>query len=174
MATRNRSIILVSVLCFWYALCGCGTEGVRPQTSQTEDPEPSSSCASLEPLVLQPPLTGGEFHCLWCNRKWTWAMPVDHKSPFILVALKCERLRSRAYLELRDANASVVWQREIEQGEDMIHCLQPAEIPSGPFTIHLRGTREFLMVRDLIEEFRGSVYLKVFDERGYPLEGPVF
>jgi hypothetical protein len=29
-----------------------------------------------------------------------------------------------------------------------------------------------LLLADLIEEFRGSVYLKVFDERGHLMIGP--
>ncbi len=39
-----------------------------------------------------------------------------------------------------------------------------------PFTFVEAET--FSFSRDLIEEFRGSVYLKVFDERGHLVVGP--
>ena len=115
---------------------------------------------------------GSEFHCLWCNREWKWTIPADSRSLFVLLAFTCERLRSEAYLEIRDGRESIVWQREIRPGDGESYCIRH-ESPAGEnLSVHLRGSRDFLLLTDLIEEFRGSVYLKVLDERGHMMVGP--
>ena len=115
---------------------------------------------------------GSEFHCLWCNREWKWTIPADSRSLFVLLAFTCERLRSEAYLEIRDAQGSIVWQREIRPGNDETYCIRH-ESPTGrDLSVHLRGSRDLLVLTDLIEEFRGSVYLKVFDDAGHLVVGP--
>ena len=140
-----------------------------PNPGPIPAPEAVPSCDTLGPLVLQDPLTGGAFHCLWCNQEWKWTIPAERRSLFILIALVCERLRSEAYLEVRDAHRSVVWRREIRQGETTTHCIRDDEPEAGTLSVGLRGSRDLLLATGLIEEFRGSVYLKVFDERGDPL-----
>lgn len=159
-------------LFFWLALAGCGTEQVTPDTDPTILPEEPPSCETLEPRIFQNPLTGSEFHCLWCNREWKWTIPADSQGLFVLVAFTCERLRSEAYLEIRDAQESIVWQREIRPGDDETHCIRHGNTASEVLSIRLHGSRDLLLLPDLIKEFRGSVYVKVFNERGHLVVGP--
>ena len=117
-------------------------------------------------------MTGSNFHCLWCNREWKWTIPADSRSLFVLIAFTCDYLRSEAYLEIRDGQESIVWQREIRPGDGESYCIRH-ESPEGEvLSVLLRGSRDFVLLSDLIEEFRGSVYLKVFDERGHLVVGP--
>lgn len=172
MEYRNQSTRLLLSLFLWLVLAGCGSEGVTPDTDPTLHPDGAPSCETLESRLFQDPLTGSEFHCLWCNREWNWTIPSDSRSLFILISFTCERLRSEAYLEMRDARESIVWQREIRPGDDETYCIRH-ESPAGEvLSVRLRGSRDLLLLSDLIEEFRGSVYLKVFDERGHLLMGP--
>ena len=172
MEYRNQWTRLFLFLFLWLAVAGCGSEEVAPDTDPTIHPEGPPSCETLEPRVFQDPLTGSEFHCLWCNREWKWTIPADSRSLFVLIAFTCERLRSEAYLEIRDAQASIVWQREIRPGDGESYCIRH-ESPAGEvLSVRLRGNRDFLLLTDLIEEFRGSVYLKVFNERGHLVVGP--
>lgn len=172
MENRNLLTTLFSLLCFWLVLSGCGTEEVTPQKDPTHNPGGNPSCDTLEPLVYEAPLTGGEYHCLWCNREWTWTIPANSQSLFVVIALTCERLRSETHLEIRDALGSAIWNQEIEQGESEIYCIRYEGPFSGALSVRLHGSSDLLLVRDLIEEFHGSVYLKVFNARGERLAGP--
>lgn len=172
MEYRNQWTRLLFFFFLWFAVAGCGSEGVTPEPDPTIPPDGAPSCETLESRLFQDPLTGSEFHCLWCNREWKWRIPSDSRSLFVLIAVTCERLRSEAYLEIRDARESIVWQQEIRPGDDESYCIRH-ESPAGEaLSVRLRGTRELLLVTDLIEEFRGNVYLKVFDERGQLVMGP--
>ena len=77
MGKRSQAAILALHLCLWLALSGCGTEEDASGADPTMTPGQAPSCETLEPLVFEPPLTGGEFHCLWCNREWAWTVPAD-------------------------------------------------------------------------------------------------
>ncbi len=174
MENRNQSTRLLLLFFFWLAIGGCGSEEVTSETDPTLNPDEVPSCETLESRIFQDPLTGSEFHCLWCNRAWTWAIPANRRRLFVLIAFTCERLRSEAFLEIRNAQGSVVWQREIRPGDGESCCIRH-EGPAGEvLSVRLRGSRDLLLVRDLIEEFRGSVYLKVFNERGDLVGGPYF
>ncbi len=156
-------------LLFLFALfvpVGCGSEGSLSGTIPLRRPEGIPSCATLEPLVLQDPQTGGAFHCLWCSREWKWTVPPGHPGLFILIDVSCESLGSEAYVEIRDPAASVVWRREIREGDDDTHCIQYADPPAGTYSVRLYGRMDFLLVHDLIEKFDGSLYLKLFNEDG--------
>ncbi len=172
--TGGRWILTISFICFWLSLSACGTEDFTLEDRPEERPGESPSCESLEPLVFDWPVTGGAFHCLWCNRQWTWAVPEDAGNAFILVAWTCERLRSQATLELRDGHGSMVWQDRVEQGHEAIHCIRYQQHLRQPLHLRLSGTRDVFLIEGLIEEFRGGVFFKVFDERGNPLQRVVF
>jgi hypothetical protein len=159
-------------LFLWFAVAGCGSEEVTPDTDPTIQPDEAPSCETLESRVFQGPLTGSEFHCLWCNREWKWTIPADSRSLFVLIAVTCERLRSEAYLEIRDARQTVLWQQELRPGDGESYCVRHESPVGEALSVHLRGSRDLLLFSDLIEEFRGSVYLKVFDERGHLAMGP--
>jgi hypothetical protein len=172
MEYRNLWTILFPFLFLWLAVVGCGSEEVKPDADLTLHPDDAPSCKTLESRVFHDPLTGSEFHCLWCNREWKWTIPADSRNLFVLIALNCERLRSEAYLEIREAQESIVWQREIRPGDGESYCIRH-ESPAGrDLSVLLRGSREFLLLTDLIEEFSGSVYMKIFDEGGRLLVGP--
>jgi hypothetical protein len=170
MKNRNPSIRVTLFLCLWLVLPGCGGEEVAP------DPDPGefSSCETLESQVLQDPLTGGAFHCLWCGREWKWTIHPNTGRMFVLVALTCERLRSRAHLEVKDSHASVVWSEEVQQGDAATYCVAYDRPGVGTWSVRLRGSRDLPFSPGLIEEFRGSVYLKVFNERGALVMDPDF
>lgn len=172
MEHRNQWIGLLLFLFFWIALTGCGSEEVTPDTDPTLRPDGTPSCETLESRLFQDPLTGSEFHCLWCNREWSWTIPADSRSLFVLVSCTCERLSSEAYLEIRDAQGSIVWHREIRPGNDETYCIRHDNPTGRDLSVHLRGSRDFLLLTDLIEEFRGSVYLKVFDDVGQVVASP--
>jgi hypothetical protein len=171
MENRNKRTRLLYLLFFWLALAGCGSEEGTADTDLILHPDGVPSCETLQSRIFQDPLTGSEFHCLWCNREWKWTIPEDSRSLFVLIAFTCDRLRSEAYLEVRDARESIVWQREIRPGDDESYCIRH-ESPEGEvLSVRLRGSRDLLLLTDLIEEFRGSVYLKVFDKRGHLVAG---
>ena len=172
MEYRNQWARLFLFLFLWLALAGCGSEEVTPDTDPNLHPDGAPSCETLESRIFQDPLTGSEFHCLWCNREWTWTIPADSRSLFVLIAFTCERLRSEAYLEIRDAQESIVWQREIRPGDGESYCIRQDSPAGGVLSVRLRGSRDLLFLTDLIEEFRGSVYLKVFNEQGHLVVGP--
>lgn len=173
MNNRNQPVRLLFPLFFWLAISGCGGEDVSTAPDPALNPEETPSCETLAPLVLQDPLTGGTFHCLWCNREWTWRVPADSRRLFLLIALSCERLRAEAYLELRDSEQSIVWQTTIKQGDRETYCVRHEGMSGGLLSLRLSGTTGLPLIGDLIEEFQGSVYLKVFNERGEPAGGPV-
>jgi len=166
MYKRNHPHPYLLVLCILLSFPGCGTEEDASETNPLWNPEKIPSCETLAPQVLQDPLTGGEFHCLWCNRQWEWEITTSSPSLFILVAITCEALGSDAYLEIRDAKGAVVWHQQVEQGPGETYCIRHDSPATGTYSVSLYGHRNLLLIRDLTEEFRGSVYLKVFDERG--------
>ncbi|MGW8322897.1 MAG: hypothetical protein ACWGSD_15210 [Thermodesulfobacteriota bacterium] len=172
MEHRNQWTRLFSLLFLWLAFAGCGSGEVTPDTDPTIHPDGAPSCETLEPRLFQDPLTGGEFHCLWCNRNWKWTVPADSRPLFVLIAFTCERLRSEAYLEIRDAQGSIVWQREMRPGVGESYCIRHESPTSEVLSVRLCGTRDLLLLTDLIEEFHGSIYLKVFDGRGHLVMGP--
>jgi len=172
MRNRNQPTGVLLLICLWITLSGCGSEEAMSGTDPSVPPEEIPSCETLEPHVLEDPLTGGAFHCLWCNQEWKWTIPSENKSLFILIALTCERLRSEAYLELQDAHRSVVWRQEIRQGDATTYCIRHEDPSGGTLSVSLHGSRDLLLATDLIEEFRGSVYVKMFNERGDPLTDP--
>ena len=53
----------------------------------------------------------------------------------------------------------------------MTYCIQHEDPTRGTWALRLRGSRDASLVGDLIEEFRGSVYLKVFDDEGHLVVG---
>ena len=159
-------------LFLWLAVAGCGSEEGAPDTDPTIQPDEAPSCETLESRLFQDPLSGSEFHCLWCNREWSWTIPSESRSLFVLISFTCERLRSEAYLEIRDARESVVWQREVGPGDGETYCIRHENPTGGGLSVHLRGSRDLFVLTDLIEEFRGSVYLKVFDDEGRLVVGP--
>ena len=172
MEYRNQWAGLFLFLFFWLAFTGCGSEDVTPDTDPTLRPDGTPSCETLESRLFQGPLTGSAFHCLWCSREWNWTISADSRSLFILISCTCERLRSEAYLEIRDAQESIVWQQEIRPGNDETYCIRHESPGDEILSVRLRGSRDFLLLTDLIEEFSGSVYLKVFNERGHLVVGP--
>jgi hypothetical protein len=172
MEYRNQWTRPLLFLFLWFALAGCGSEEVTPETDATLRPDGTPSCETLESRLFQSPLTGSEFHCLWCSPEWNWTIPADSRSLFVLISCTCERLRSEAYLEIRDAQESIVWRREIRPGDDESYCIRHESPMGSVLSVRLRGSRDLLLLSDLIEEFRGSVYLKVFDERGHLVTGP--
>jgi|GEM_PF-3264630 len=172
MECQERWKRLFLSLFFWLSVVGCGSEEGAPDTDPTIYPSEAPSCETLESRIFQDPLAGSEFHCLWCNREWKWTIPADSRSLFVLIAVTCERLRSEAYLEIRNARQTVLWQREIRPGDGKSFCIRHESPVGEVLSVHLRGSRDLLLLSDLIEEFRGSVYLKVFDERGRLVMGP--
>jgi hypothetical protein len=172
MENRNQSTRLLLFIFLCLTTLGCGSEEATPGTGPTLNPTEFSSCETLEPQVFEDPLTGGAFHCLWCSREWKWTIRENTQGLFVLVALSCERLRSAAHLQVKDSHASVVWRQEVRQGDTSTYCIQHEDPTSGTWSLRLRGSRNAPLVGDLIEEFRGSVYLKVFNERGDPLADP--
>lgn len=174
MKNRNRPIRDLLFICLWMTLFGCGSEGAMPGTGPSLPTEEVPYCQTLEPRVLEDPLTGGAFHCLWCNQEWKWTIPDGKESLFVLIALTCERLRSEAYLEVQDARRLVAWHREIRQGDATTYCIRHEDPSGGTLSVGLHGSRDLLLATGLIEEFRGSVYMKIFDERGDPLVDPEF
>ena len=111
-------------------------------------------------------MTGGAFHCLWCSREWKWTLAADSQRLFVVIAVTCDRLASEAYLEIRDPQGVVVWQQPVKQGDAETYCIRYDNPPTGALTVGLYGQRDFPLFKNLTEEFRGSVYLKVFNERG--------
>jgi len=166
MYNRNHPHSYLLVLCALLGLAGCGTEEAASDTNPPWNPEKVPSCETLAPEVLQDPLTGGEIHCLWCNRQWEWEVTTSIQSLYILVAITCEALGSDAYLEIREAKGAVVWHQQVEQGPGETYCIRYESPVKGTYSVGLYGHRNLLLIRDLIEEFRGGVYLKVFNERG--------
>jgi len=154
------------LLCVLLGTVGCGTDETTSDTNPLWNPEKIPSCETLAPQVLQDPLTGGEFHCLWCNRQWEWDIATSNPKLFILVAITCEDLGSDAYLEIKDAKGTVVWHQQIQPGPGETYCIRHDNPATGAYSVGLYGHRNLLLIRDLIVEFRGSVYLKVFNERG--------
>jgi hypothetical protein len=172
MQDRKEWSRLFFSLFLWLAVAGCGTEDAAPDTDPSLPRNGPPSCETLGPRLFQDPLTGSAFHCLWCNREWKWTIPSENRNLFVLVSLTCERLRSEAYLEMRDTQGSILWEREIRTGDNESFCIRPESSVDGALTVRLRGSRNLLLFSNLIEEFRGSVYLKVFDERGRLVTGP--
>ena len=86
-----------------------------------------------------------------------------------MISCTCERLASDACLEIRDDTGLVLWRQEVRQGDAATYCIRHEDATGGTISIRLRGNRDLLLVTGLIEEFHGSVYVKVFDERGNPL-----
>lgn len=166
MNLRNRALHPLLPLFALLVHGGCGSEGPWSETTAVQHPEGIASCETLAPLVLQDPRTGGAFHCFWCNREWKWTVPESHPSLFILVDVICECLGSEAHVEIRDPEGSVVWRREIRPGSGETHCIRYADPPSGTYSLRLYGRQAFLLMEELIEEFDGSLYLKLFNERG--------
>lgn len=166
---KDRSVqwvrlLLCCLLC--HTLPGCGGEPAISTADRGPYPDEDVSCVSLEPLVDQDPLTGGAFHCLICNRTWRWTVPPDTQELFVLIALHCERLRGGAYLEIENAHGASLWVREVEQGDAETHCIRQQDPVAGTLSVRLRGRRDLLLATDLIGEFQGSLYVKVFSERG--------
>jgi hypothetical protein len=145
---------------------GCGSGENAPAPRPTGDPGQAPSCETLQPQLLEDPSTGGAFHCLWCNRQWKWTVARGQASLFVVIAVVCEALGSEASLEIRDAQGLIAWQQPIEQGLSETYCIRQDKPLGGTYSVGLYGQRDFLSFRDLIEEFRGSIYLKIFDERG--------
>jgi hypothetical protein len=166
MDNRNRFIGLLLFLCFWLFFSGCGSEEGVPEPERTWTPDTSPSCEMLKPLVLQDPLTGGAFHCLGCNREWEWTLNADNERVFVLIAVTCTRLASEAYLEIRDPQGVLVWQQPVEQGDDETYCIRYEDPPAGVITVGLYGRLGIPLAMNLLQEFRGSIYLKLFNERG--------
>jgi hypothetical protein len=166
MENREQPFRVFVLLCLWLTFSGCGgDDGLRgPDPSLNPDRNPS--CETLVPRVLEDPGTGGEFHCLWCNREWTWTLGAHTRRLFVLIAVTCERLGSEAYLEIRDPRGSLVWQQPVKQGEAETYCVLYENPPEGILSVGLYGRRDLLPIRNLIDEFRGSLYLKTFNERG--------
>ncbi len=173
MINRHQPVIPLFLLCFWLAASGCGSGedegGADPATNSGEPP----TCETLASLVLQDPLRGGTFHCLWCSRQWKWRVAADSGRLFLLISLTCERLRGRARLELCDSEQSVVWQREIRQGDRETFCIRHEQLSGGVPSLRLHGTRGVPLMGNLIEEFQGSVYFKILNDRGEPAGIPV-
>lgn len=172
MECRNQWTGFFLFLFLWLPVAGCGTEEASPDTSPSLPLEEPPSCDTLRPRLLEIPLTGSEFHCFRCSREWNWTTPAHRGNLFVLVSVTCERLRSEAYLEIRDAQETIVWQQEIRSGCSESYCARLGSPPGEALSVHLRGSLDLPFLKDLIEEFRGSVYLKVFDERGLPVAGP--
>ena len=166
MDRRNHAGRHLLFLFAFLMSAGCGSEGSLSDTIPLRHPEGAASCETLEPLLFQDPRTGGAFHCLWCSREWKWTVPAGRSSLFILIEVTCERVGSEAYVEIRNPATSVVWRREIREGDGDTQCIHYADAPTGTYSVRLYGRRAFLGVRDLIEEFDGSLYLKLFNERG--------
>jgi hypothetical protein len=97
---------------------------------------------------------------------------LDAERLFILIALRCEGLRSGAFLEILDSDGSLLWLREVKEGDARTYCICHEHPRNGTLSVRLRGGRQIPFAFDLIEEFRGVVYLKVFDQRGERLAGP--
>jgi hypothetical protein len=163
---RNHPHPYVLALFIVLSLPRCGTEEGAFDTNPLWSPEKTPACETLVSQVLQDPLRGGEFHCLWCRRQWEWEITSSSPSLFILVAITCEALGSDAYLEIRDAKGTVVWHQQIEQGPRETYCIRHDSPATGTYSVGLYGHRNLLLKGNLIEEFRGSVYLKIFDEQG--------
>jgi hypothetical protein len=83
-----------------------------------------------------------------------------------VISVLCEGLGSDAYLEITDAKGAVVWHRQVEQGSDETYCIRYDNPATGTYSVGLYGHRNLLLIRNLMEDFSGSVYLRVFDERG--------
>jgi len=166
MDNRNQAFGILFSLCCLLSFYGCGGEEDSPEADPIINPDSIPSCGTLEPRVMQDPLTGGSFHCLWCSREWKWTIAAAYPRLFVLIAINCDRLASEAYLEIRDPQRAIVWQQPVKQGDAESHCLRYENPPTGSLTVGLYGHREFLFTTNLVEEFRGSIYLKVFDDRG--------
>ncbi len=166
MMNQNLLTGVLLFLCLWAAVSGCGSEEAVPGTGPALPREEIPTCKTLEPRVLEDPLSGGAFHCLWCNQEWEWTVPARNDNLFLLIALTCERLRSTAYLEVEDPRRSVVWRREVRQGDSTTYCIRHEAPSGGTLSVGLRGSGILLPATDLIKEFRGSVYIKVFNEQG--------
>jgi hypothetical protein len=156
--------LLLVFLCL--TLSGCGSEEATSEATSIGSPEEAPSCESLEPLVLQDPLTGGEFHCLWCNREWEWTVGGNHPRVFILIHMVCADLDSEAYAAIKDPKGSVLWRQQVKQGQRETTCVVHDNPPRGTYSVGLYGHANLLPTRRLIREFRGSLYLKIFDHRG--------
>jgi hypothetical protein len=168
----NRRPGLLVFLCLGLALSGCGGEDAFQEADVPHGPEVPPSCETLEPRVEEDPLTGGAFQCLWCSREWSWSIPAAAERLFVLIALRCESLHSEAYLEIEDTDGTVLWLGEVEEGDARTYCICHEDPRSGTLSVRLRGGRRIPFAVDLIEEFRGSVYLKIFNEEGERLAGP--
>ena len=166
MNDRNQMVGLVLLLFLLLVPSGCGSGENVPAPHPAEDPGQAPSCETLRPQLLQDPLTGGAFHCLWCNRQWKWTVAQGQAGLFVVIAVVCEALGSEAFLQIRDAQGSIAWQQAIRQGGSETYCIRQENPLGGAYSVGLYGQRDFLLFRDLIEEFRGSIYLKIFDERG--------
>ena len=113
MCDREHPRPCLLLLCVLLSLPGCGTDEGATHMIPLRDLEKMPTCESLAPQVLQDPLRGGEFHCLWCNRQWDWEVTTSIASLFMLVTIMCEDLGSDAYLEIRDAKRAVVWLHQV-------------------------------------------------------------
>ena len=156
-------LLLVCVSLF---LRGCGGEAAESEGRLPWNPDRTPPCEALEPLVLQDPLTGGEFHCLWCSREWAWAVAGSHPRLFLVIDLACKDLGSEAYVEIRDPTGSVVWRKKVIPGHRKTACVVLDDPAQGTYSVRLHGSRDLLPAGDLIREFRGSLYLKMFDHHG--------
>jgi hypothetical protein len=54
----------------------------------------------------------------------------------------------------------------VNQGDNKTYCVLLENPIPGTYSVGLYGHQSFLLVRNLMEGFRGSVYLKMFNERG--------
>lgn len=166
MDSRNRPVGFLLLLLCLLVFSGCGGEEDLPASDPTMNPDRIPSCETLEPQLFQDPLSGGAFHCLWCNREWKWTLTADSQHLFVLIAVTCDRLGSEAYLQIREPPGAVVWQQQVEQGDNETICIRCENPLTGVLSVRLYGHRDFTLITNLIEEFRGSVYLKVFNEQG--------
>ena len=172
MTRHGQTMGLLLLLYSWLVFPGCGSEESSTDTDPALRQDKAASCETLASRLLEAPLTGSEFHCLWCNREWSWTVPAGSPTLFVLIAFTCDHLRSEAFLEVRDARRSVVWQREIGPGYGASHCIRIEDPPGETLSVRLRGSGELPRSTSLIKEFSGSVYLKVFDERSRLITGP--
>jgi hypothetical protein len=78
----------------------------------------------------------------------------------------CEDIGSDAYLEIRDGKGAVVWHQQVKEGAGETYCIRHENPAPGTYSVGLYGHRNLWLIKDLIEDFRGSVYLKAFNERG--------
>ncbi len=158
-------LLLLPLLLF---LGGCG-DGPGRTPGRGPSPEGTITCRDLVHRVYEDPRTGGSFHCLWCNRRWSATVSSAGGTLFVVVAVSCERLDPRARIEVLDPGGSSLWEHEVEQGEDEVYCLREEEARSGTYSIRLSGGGESSSGFPLVKEFQGTVLVKFFDEAGEPI-----